>query len=642
MADEILSGLRGIKTELRAVQDQMAGLDAGSDEFIKLSQKAGELRDRMKDVKEAVNSQAGPAISNFGNNLSIARGQLMELDLEGFSESIKRMGVNVASINFGMLKDGLSAAGSALVDIGATIITNPIMLLGGVLAGVVMYWDEITAAIFKTNQAQKLNAEITAEMNKAISGELVSLEKNKALLNDANLSQEKRVAIINELKKTYPDYLGNINAETISNDKLSAALSNVNKALFLKYEIQAREKTLQPLFEKRLQLENDLAAAEQARVENQNKIAKAQQEARNAGAAAAYANYQEIEKIGNLETGQVEKIKADIDATSKLINDSIAKISSTQLELDKFTVKSNEKTKESTVKTQKETTKKVVDEKIDRNKILAQYNQEQAEDDIALAAEVADKNAAMSQALTDKERERAIEKTEIAKTAYQELSKIDQEYVSDLLETSDKATQHQIENAKKLRDAEFEKRDKILKLAQEGEAAIQAVGDAYFANKMAKIDRETVAGAAAYDALARKQFEFNKKMQLAGAIIDGAKAVNASLASSPVAIGVVPNPVGIASLAFVAATSIANIAKIASTQYQSSLQSGGGGSTPSVPSGGAMSSPSGQSPAALNLSGLQGNVNTAPLQTYVLAGQVSNAQQAEFKIKNTASILGGG
>jgi hypothetical protein len=638
MADEIVSGLKGIKQELKAVQDQMIGLSAGSDEFIKLSQKAGELRDRMKDVKEAVNSQAGPAISNFGNNLSIARGQLMELDLEGFSESIKRMGVNVASINFGMLKDGLSAAGSALVDIGATIITNPIMLLGGVLAGVVMYWDEITAAIFKTNQAQKLNAEITAEMNKAISGELVSLEKNKALLNDANLSQEKRVAIINELKKTYPDYLGNINAETISNDKLSAALSNVNKALFLKYEIQAREKTLQPLFEKRLQLENDLAAAEQARVENQNKIAKAQQEARNAGGAAAYANYQEIEKIGNLETGQVEKIKADIDATSKLINDSIAKISSTQLELDKFTVKSNEKTKESTVKTQKETTKKVVDEKIDRNKILAQYNQEQAEDDIALAAEVADKNAAMSQALTDKERANAVELHGEKKSLVADLNEVEKEVFNARLERSDIETQHQIENEEKLRAKKFAARDAALKLAKEGEEAIANVGAAYFATKMSRIDRETKEGAAAYEVLAKKQFEFNKKMQLAGAIIDLARGINSSLAAAPVAIGPAPNPAGIASLAFVTATGLANIAKIAATKYQSSTAPGGTSPSPNLSGGGG----GGQSPAALNLSAIQGNTNTAPIQSYVLAGQVSSAQQAEFKIKNTASILGGG
>ncbi len=129
MADEILSGLRGIKTELRAVQDQMAGLDAGSQEFVKLSQKAGELRDRMKDVKEAVNANAGPAIASFGNNLSIARGQIMELDLEGFGQSMTRMASNVKSVDFKSFKDGLASMGSGLASLGRALLTNPIFLI---------------------------------------------------------------------------------------------------------------------------------------------------------------------------------------------------------------------------------------------------------------------------------------------------------------------------------------------------------------------------------------------------------------------------------------------------------------------------------------------------------------------------------
>lgn len=622
MADEIVGGLRGIVTELKTLQNQMYGLDAGSDEFVKLSLRAGELRDRMKDVKEAVSSQAGPAISNFSSNLGIAQGQLMELDLEGFSESLKRMGVNVASINFNMLKDGIKAAGGALVDIGATLITNPIMILGGVLAGVVMYWDDITAAIFKTNQASKLNAEITAEMNKAISGELVSLEKNKALLNDANLSQEKRVAIINELKKTYPDYLGNINAETISNDKLSAALSNVNKALFLKYEIQAREKTLQPLFEKRLQLENDLAAAEQARVENQNKIAQAQQEARKAGGAAAYSNYQEIEKLGNLETGQVERIKADIDATSKLINESINKISQTQLELDKFTVKSNEKTKESTVKTHKETTKKVVEEKIDRNKILTQFNEDQADADIILAAEVAEKNAAQSKAITDKERANAVELYGEKKSLVSDLNEVEKEAFNTRMERSDIETQHQIENEKKLRDAKFE-------ITKQYITAAQSLTDAMTSSGLIS---------------AKKSFEIGKALSIAQTTISTIQGVQNALNAQTT----IPDPFGtalkIANAVAIGTAGAASIAKIASTKFEGgkSGAGGGGGLNPNLPSPSGGGVPGGQSPAALNLSALQGNTSVAPLQTYVVAGQVSSAQQAEFKIKNTASILGGG
>ena len=77
---------------------------------------------------------------------------------------------------------------------------------------------------------------------------------------------------------------------------------------------------------------------------------------------------------------------------------------------------------------------------------------------------------------------------------------------------------------------------------------------------------------------------------------------------------------------------------IAATKYQSSTSPSGTQPSPNLSGGGG----GGQSPAALNLSAIQGNTNTAPIQSYVLAGQVSSAQQAEFKIKNTASILGGG
>jgi hypothetical protein len=621
MADEILSGLRGIKTELRAVQDQMIGLDAGSQEFVKLSQKAGELRDRMKDVKEAVNANAGPAISSFSNNLSIARGQLGELDLEGFSESLRRMGSNVASINFNMFKDGIKAASSALIDIGSTIVTNPIMLLGGVLAGLVIYWDDLTSAIFKTNEAQKLNTEVIAEMNKAISGELVSLEKNKALLNDNNISQEKRVSIINELKKAYPEYLGNIDAETISNDKLSAALSNVNKALFLKYEIQAREKTLQPLFEKRLQLENDLAAAEQARIDNQNKIAEAQEKARTAGGAAAFAQYQEIEKLGNLETGQVEKIKADIDATSKLINDSISKISQTQLELDKFTVQSNKTTKDNIVKSEKDSTDKI----IDRRKALSDFNAQQDAEDYQMALDQTEQMGKLGQDLTDKERERAIEKTEIAKTAYETLDGYDKVFVAQQLQRADEATQKQIEMERKVQQAKLEIAVQYLNAAQ------------------SLTDAMTTSGLLS----AEKSFKISKALSITQTTISTIMGVQNALT----ALSTVPEPFGmalkVANAVAIGAAGAASIAKIASSQFNANAGGGGGGiNTPSMPSpsggGGAMSAPSAQSPNALNLSFLQGNVNTAPLQTYVLAGQVSNAQQAEFKIKNTASILGGG
>ena len=107
--------------------------------------------------------------------------------------------------------------------------------------------------------------------------------------------------------------------------------------------------------------------------------------------------------------------------------------------------------------------------------------------------------------------------------------------------------------------------------------SIQNLSDIYFSSKMGKLEK----GSAEEEKYARKQFELNKAMQIAGAVVDGAKAVTASLALSPVAIGVAPNPVGIASLALAVSSSVASIAKIASTKFGGT--GGGGVTAPTVP-----------------------------------------------------------
>jgi hypothetical protein len=83
-------------------------------------------------------------------------------------------------------------------------------------------------------------------------------------------------------------------------------------------------------------------------------------------------------------------------------------------------------------------------------------------------------------------------------------------------------------------------------------------------------------GSAEEEKYARKQFEINKAMQIAGAIVDGAKAVTATIAVAPPV-----TPIGIAGLATVITTSVASIAKIASTKFGGT--GGGGVTAPTVP-----------------------------------------------------------
>ena len=194
----------------------------------------------------------------------------------------------------------------------------------------------------------------------------------------------------------------------------------------------------------------------------------------------------------------------------------------------------------------------------------------------------------------------------------------------------------------------LEEMSKYSELATQGLQSVQAVSDAVFATRQNQLNEQQsqelqalesrqaaelkgyAAGTAAYDAkvaeqkaasadlakkqakdqedLAKKQFKINKSMQLANAIVDGFKAVTASLASAPVAIGAVPNPVGIASLACAITTSLANIAKIAATQYGGAGAGGGpSAASPNVSSaggGGDTATPS------INLFGGGNNANT--------------------------------
>lgn len=142
---------------------------------------------------------------------------------------------------------------------------------------------------------------------------------------------------------------------------------------------------------------------------------------------------------------------------------------------------------------------------------------------------------------------------------------------------ADQQAKDSAEAEKKKRDAQLETANNALQIAESSTKAIQAVGDIAFAAKMDKVKK----GSKEEEELAKKQFKFNKALQLAGAVVDAGKAITASLAAAPLAVGLVPNPVGIANLVATAAVSAANIAKIASTQFNSG--GGGGGQAPSIP-----------------------------------------------------------
>lgn len=198
---------------------------------------------------------------------------------------------------------------------------------------------------------------------------------------------------------------------------------------------------------------------------------------------------------------------------------------------------------------------------------------------------------------------------------------------------ADKQAKDALDAENKKRQAQLDTANAALKLAEDSTKAIQAVGDIAFQSKMAKVKK----GSKEEEELAKKQFKFNKAMQLSGAIIDAGKAITASLAASPLTILGVPSPGGIAALVATAATSAANIAKIASTQF-TSTSGGGGGNQPTIGSASSTST-TGTATPAFNLFGASNDMNnvggTQTQQTEITV----NAVVSETELTNTQNKI---
>lgn len=179
-----------------------------------------------------------------------------------------------------------------------------------------------------------------------------------------------------------------------------------------------------------------------------------------------------------------------------------------------------------------------------------------------------------------------------------------------------------------------------LDTAQKGLQAGQALADAVFAVKKRNLEK----GSKEELDAAKKQFAVNKALQLGLAVIDGFKAVTTSLSQSPIAIGPIPNPAGIASLAFAIATSAANIVKIAASKFE-----GGGSTTPSAPTpsmGGGGDGGGGTAPSAFTPSTFFGLGQTPgatpteqkPQRVYVVETDITSTQNRVSVIEDRAKI----
>ena len=642
-----IQGIAQMKAELRELKGELANA-TDTATMSRLAEKAGELTDKINDANDAVNVFAtGSKFERIANSFAGIRSSIASLDFEEaaakalvFSAALATVNIEDVKKGFKNFTDMLGTLGKAFAKLGKTILMHPIFLVVAVVAAIIAvvalvlesfgYLDDVIAALmipvnaliqgFKDLTDWLGLTQYAAEDSAAKSAK--AYEEGSVRINEATdvvtsaldrqIAEQKALGKNTydlEVKRTYI-------VQWAANNRLKLAREAYYKELALgdeadqeklkklKAQIAAEDKLIkdsksgrQVLINTKLTEENKPKKIDKPKAEPKPKAApkeKAPPKAKDTGGdeiqkeidKARQANLDATLDAITVEKNAVEAKYAELLAKAKKYKKDTNELEILRLnELNNIDLKDAaakqviEDAKKEKAKTDAAAAIKLEDAKYLEIQKLTAANEQNKIKQLGLTA---DYEKAVLLAAFD-------EKVALLKEGDPLLKQLKTELETSLANITKDAKDKEVaivkEAEEKKRAEQLKTADAALDYAGQSISAIEGITNLAMENKLKKVKK----GSKEEEALLKKQFQLNKSMQLAGAIVDAGKAITASLASSPIAIGPIPNPAGIASLAFAAVTSATNIAKIASTTFTSSTNSSSN-PTPSTtavaPSGG--------------------------------------------------------
>ena len=637
-----IQGIAQMKAELRELKGELANATDPA-QMAALAQQAGVLTDKIKDTNEAVKVfSSGSKFEQVSNGLGGIQSSLMSLDFEEAAEKSKVFATALGTIGKADIAKSISGISSMIgtlsksfIKLGVTILMNPIFLI---VAAVVAIIAVIALVLDSFGLLDDVLSFIMAPINALIDGfkaltdwlgltqyaaeeaaekSAKALEDGSERINNATdvvtSALDRQIAEQQALGKNtyYLEIKRTQIVEAAAAERLRLARKAYRDQLALgddadqeklkKMRAQIREenKLILDSISGRKVLVNTKATKEKEDKEKKDKPkaepkAKPTPKAKDTGGdeiqkeidKAREANLNATLDAITVEKNAVEAKYAELIAKAKKYGKDTSELEILRMNeinninlKDAADIKSKEDAKKAKVKEDTAAAIKLEDEKYLEIQRITAANEKDKVKQLILTA---DYEKAVLLAAFD-------EKVALLKEGDPLLKQLKTELETSLANITKEAKDKELaivkETEEKKRAEQLKTADAALNYATQSLSAIEGISNLAMENKLKKVKK----GSKEEEALLRKQFQLNKSMQLAGAIVDAGKAITASLASSPIAIGPIPNPAGIASLAFAAVTSATNIAKIASTTFTSSTDSS---STPTpsttavAPSGG--------------------------------------------------------
>ncbi len=543
------SSLKDIKQSLKELKNAALEFDPGSEGFIKATKKAGELEDKLNDVKDGIKSfNASP--------------------LENVIGSFGRLGNKIASLDFGGAKAELSALGTSVVSLGKSILgLGP----ASTIASVAM--RSLGAAIAATGIGALVIAIVLLITN------FDKLKESGGFVGDAIKKVGEIITSVTNKIKAFTDALG---LTDFAGTELKKKTEENNKKI-----VESNKKAAE---EKKKIAEKEATEAE--KLEDKQKAAreKAAEDKKRAQEKAAQDELKLREQLSDAIIGSIasdrERQIAEIQNT---LNDKINAIKGNgPLEIAA------------------------------RAAIEAETRRVLFDLDTKFEAE--DKKKADDKLKSDQD---------AIKTREEEAAKLKADK-----EAADK------EKADKEKQLEKETQDAKFQIASNFVDSASGLNDLLFSIETANLKK----GSAEFEKAAKRNFNINKGLAIANAVISGIQGIQNALTAQ----SILPEPIAtalrVSTAVAIGIASAANIAKIASSQYTSTATGGGAAaSTPSVPQA-STSNIQEVRPSDFSLFGTAGKANnlgsskSTEVRAYVLESDITSTQK-KLQHYKTASEL---
>ena len=204
-----------------AVRKAVGITDAQTGAFTRLEGKAKVLRKAYKDVA-----------TESGKNSKEAK--ILKRELDKVEAQLKKVSntADKAQKRFRSFKDSARGLGGAFGGIANAFIAFD--ALPGVIAGVQDFAEGLENVISFLSPAAALNRRFSESIQEGavqLVNERIELDSNFAAAINAKEGTEARTEAIENLQTLYPSYLGDLDAETVSNQQLAIAQRSATSAL---------------------------------------------------------------------------------------------------------------------------------------------------------------------------------------------------------------------------------------------------------------------------------------------------------------------------------------------------------------------------------------------------------------------------